>query len=303
MDDAPNFYAFAQEREIDFILRRGKEGGDTMNFYTAAEVTVNYVPAGEAKVNYPAYKTLLLGVLAGALIALAAAASNTAAHDVANVGLARVTAGLLFPFGLIMVVFSGAELFTGSCLIPISVLAGRVAPLRMLGNWLIVYAGNFAGSFIVAAACAYSGQFDYSGGALAAYTIKVAAAKCSLGFGDAVALGIFCNLLVCLGVFMALSAKDAAGRAAGAYVPVALFVICGFEHCVANMYYVPAGLLAAGVPEYLAKAAELGVRAESLTWGNFLFSNLLPVTIGNVMGGAALGTLMYFCHMRGRPAD
>jgi formate/nitrite transporter FocA (FNT family) len=137
---------------------------------------------------------------------------------------------------------------------------------------------------------------------LAAYTIKVAAAKCSLGFGDAAALGIFCNLLVCLGVFMALSAKDAAGRAIGAYAPVTFFVICGFEHCVANMYYIPAGLLAAGVPEYLAKATELGVHAESLTWGNFLFSNLLPVTVGNIIGGVTLGALMYICNMRGKSA-
>ncbi|MDR2356194.1 MAG: formate/nitrite transporter family protein [Clostridiales Family XIII bacterium] len=273
-----------------------------MNFFTAAEVTANYIPTGEAKVNNPAWKALSLGILAGVLIALAAATSSTAAHDIANVGLARMITGLLFPFGLVMVIVSGAELFTGSCLIPISVLAGKVRFSKMLGNWLIVYVGNFIGSFVVAAACAYSGQLNYSDNALAAHTIKVAAAKCSIGFGDAVVLGIFCNLLVCLGVFMALSAKDTAGRAIGAYIPVAFFVICGFEHCVANMYYIPAGLLAMGAPEYLAKALETGFHTESLTWGDFLFANLLPVTLGNIIGGVGLGVLMWFCHIYGKPS-
>jgi formate/nitrite transporter len=271
-----------------------------MNYFSAAEVTANYVPTGEAKVNNPAWKTLLLGVLAGALIALAAATSNTAVHDIANVGLARMTAGLLFPFGLVMVIVSGAELFTGSCLISISALAGKVTLMCMLKNWLIVYIGNFIGSVVVAAACVHSGQLNYSGGALAAYTIKTAVAKSSLGFGDAIVLGIFCNLLVCLGVFMALSAKDTVGRVLGAYLPVSFFVICGFEHCVANMYYIPAGLLAARVPAYSAKVLEFGISAESLTWRNFLLSNLLPVTLGNIIGGVALGALMWLCCLYGR---
>jgi formate/nitrite transporter len=271
-----------------------------MNYFSPAEITANYVPAGEAKANSPAWKALLLGVLAGVLIALAAATANTAVHNVANVGLARTLAGLLFPFGLVMVILSGAELFTGSCLISVSVLARRVSLARMLKNWLLVYVGNFAGSVVVAAVCVYAGQLDYSGGALAAYTIKTAAAKCALGFGDAVALGVFCNLLVCLGVFMALSAKDTAGRTLGAYPPVAFFVVCGFEHSVANMYYIPAGLLAARIPAYATKAAELGVLSERLTWENFFLANLLPVTIGNIIGGVAFGALMWLCHLHGR---
>jgi formate/nitrite transporter len=271
-----------------------------MNFFGAAELTANCASAGETKINYPVHKTLFLGILAGAFIALAAATSNTAVHGIANVGLARMTTGLLFPFGLVMVIIAGAELFTGSCLISVSVLDGRVALPRMLKNWLIVYLGNFVGGFLVAAACVYSGQLDYSDKALAAYTIKTAAAKCALGFGDAIVLGIFCNLLVCLGVLMALSAKDTVGRAIGAYLPVAFFVICGFEHCIANMYYIPAGLLAARVPEYAAKALALGVHTEGLTWGGFLFANLLPVTVGNVIGGVALSVSMWICHLRGR---
>ncbi|MDR2770703.1 MAG: formate/nitrite transporter family protein [Clostridiales Family XIII bacterium] len=271
-----------------------------MNYFGAAEVAANCIPMGESKVDSPIHKTLLLGILAGVFIALAAAASNTAVHDISNVGLARMTAGLLFPFGLVMVLVAGAELFTGSCLISVAVLAGKVTFLRMLKNWLLVYLGNFIGSLIVAAACALSGQLNYSGNALAAYTIKTAAAKCALGFGDALVLGIFCNLLVCLGVFMALSAKDTVGRALGAYMPVAFFVICGFEHCIANMYYIPAGLFALQIPEYAAKALALGVHTERLTWGDFFFSNLLPVTLGNVIGGVALGALLWLCHLHSR---
>ncbi|MDR3296311.1 MAG: formate/nitrite transporter family protein [Clostridiales Family XIII bacterium] len=268
-----------------------------MNLFSPAEITSNYVASGVQKTKYPAWKMLALGLLAGAMIALAAAASSTAAHDVANVGLARLVSGLIFPFGLGMVVIMGAELFTGACLIPISVLEGRATLPGMLKNWLFVYAGNFIASILVAAGCAFSGQFGYSAGGLAAYTIKVAAGKCALSFGGAVVMGILCNVLVCLGVFMALSAKDAGGRMAGAYLPVALFVICGFEHSVANMYYIPAGLFALQNPAYAAKAAELGVHTGLLTWGNFFAANLLPVTIGNIIGGAGFACVMWLCHL------
>jgi formate/nitrite transporter len=269
-----------------------------MNLYSAAETTANYIETGISKVRYGVGKMLLLGLFAGAVIAFAAAVTNTATHGLSDVGLARLLSGLLFPFGLAIVVLGGAELFTGSCLLSIPLLAGRISPGAMLKNWVFVYIGNFAGALIVAAGCAFFGQLNYSGNALAAYTIKVAAAKCALPFANALVMGIFCNLLVCLGVFLALCAKDAAGRTVGAYLPVAFFVICGFEHCVANMYYVPAGLFAARVPEYAAKAAELGVRAELLTWGNFFVSNLLPVTIGNIIGGVAIGAMMWAAHLR-----
>jgi formate/nitrite transporter len=271
-----------------------------MNIFSAAETAANYIEAGAAKARQPVWKMLVLGVFAGALIALAAAAANTAAHGLQDAGAARLVSGLIFPFGLVMVVVTGAELFTGSCLIAMPVLAGAATAGSMLKNWIFVYIGNFIGSLAVAAGCALFGQVGQAGGALAVYTIKVAAAKCSIPFAGAVVMGVFCNLLVCLGVFMSLSAKDVAGRAAGAYMPVALFVICGFEHCVANMYYVPAGLLAMGVPEYAAKAAEAGVGAETLSWAAFIASNLAPVTLGNVIGGVAFAAMMWAVHLRGR---
>ena len=153
---------------------------------------------------------------------------------------------------------------------------------------------------MLAASCVYAGQLDYSDGGLAVYTVKTAAAKCALAFGPALLLGVLCNLLVCLGVLCSLSAKDTTGRILGAYLPVAFFVICGFEHSVANMYYVPAGLFAMNVPIYAAKAAEAGVGVTALTWGNFLLGNLLPVTFGNILGGTGLGVLLWWCP---RPAN
>lgn len=268
-----------------------------MNLFTPQEVTSNYVSTGAAKINFPVWKMFALGILSGLIIGLAAAVANTAAHDIANVGVARLVMGLIFAFGLGMVVVSGAELFTGNCLIPITVLDGK-APVRgMLKNWLFVYAGNFAGGLLVAAGCAFFGQLNYSANALAAFTIRVAAAKCALPFANALVSGIFCNFLVCVGVFLALASKDVPGRFMGTYLPVCFFVICGFEHSVANMYYIPAGLMALQVPAYAAKAAELGVNTAALTWGRLFTANLIPVTLGNIAGGGAFACLMWFCHL------
>ncbi len=236
------------------------------------------------------------------LIAFAAAASATAAHSVPNEGLARLTTAAIFAFGLGMVVLIGAELFTGSCLITASVLDKRVALGTMLKNWAFVYLGNFIGSIAVAAGCAFFGQYRYSAGGLAVSTIKTAAAKCALPFENALVLGIFCNVLVCLGVLLALSAKDTGGKIIGAYLPVFFFVVSGFEHSVANMYYIPAGLFALQNPVYAQLAAAAGADVSLLTWGNFVFRNLLPVTLGNIIGGAALGVLLWYCFLRKKEA-
>lgn len=272
-----------------------RRGGFALMF-SPAEFINNYAAAGGAKTKAPTARLLLLAVLAGLFIAVGAAASNTAAHGVDNVSAARVICGLLFPFGLIMVILTGAELFTGNCLIPISVLSGRATVGGMARNLAVVYIGNFIGAAALAACCAFFGQLDYSAGGLAVYTIRLAAGKCALPFGKALVMGILCNVLVCTAVVCALCAKDVAGRAAGAFVPVAAFVICGFEHCVANMYYVPAGLFALSVPRYAQLAQAAGVDVSALTWGNFLLGNLVPVTLGNLIGGMALAALLWAAH-------
>lgn len=265
-----------------------------------SEFVDSYAGIGENKTKAPAGRLFLSAILAGFMIGMGGVVTNTAAHTIANVSAAKIVCGLLFPFGLIMVILTGAELFTGNCLITISALSGRAGARGMIRNLSVVYIGNFVGALALAAACAFGGQLDLSGGALAVYTIKVAAAKCSLTFGNAVALGILCNILVCAGVMCALCAGDVAGRAVGAFVPVCCFVLCGFEHCVANMYYISAGLFAMSVPRYAALAAKAGMSTAALTWGNFLLRNLLPVTLGNALGGCGFAALVWASHRNGK---
>lgn len=263
-----------------------------------AEIAARYADTGALKANRSTSLLLVLGVLAGMLIALGSAATNTAVYGIQNVWTARTICGLLFPFGLGMVVVMGAELFTGNCLITISLLAGRCTLARMVRSWVIVYLANFAGALLVAAGCAWFGQMNYSDGALAVYTMKLAASKCAIPFQNGVVLGFLCNLLVCLGVLMSMGAKDTAGRILGAFLPVCYFVLCGFEHCVANMYYISAGLMAKAVPTYAQLAVQSGVDLSHLTLTGFLVGNLLPVTLGNIIGGAALGWVMWSCYLR-----
>lgn len=257
-----------------------------------------YGQIGAAKSKRSAKELFLLGILAGIILGLAASAAATASHALSNSSLARLVSSLVFPIGLVVIIFTGAELFTGNCLISISVLEKKASPGGMARNLIIVYLGNFIGCAAVAAACVYSGQMDFNSGALAVYAVKTAAAKCSLNFGKAIVLGIMCNVLVCLGVVCAISAKSAAGKAIGAYLPVCVFIICGFEHSIANMYFVPAGLFASLVPAYEQAAVSAGIALEKLSWINFAVRNLLPVTVGNILGGAGLGALLQYCGKR-----
>lgn len=252
--------------------------------------------AGERKCALSPRRAFLLAVLAGALIAFGGAATNTAAHSAAGAGTVRLICGLLFPFGLGIVVVTGAELFTGNCLIAVALGQKRVRAAAMVKNWVVVYLGNFAGALLVAACCAFTGQMNCSDGGLALFTMKLAASKCALPAPSAAALGIACNVLVCLGVLCSMTAKGTTGKMLGAYLPVALFVLCGFEHSVANMFYVPAGLFAKSIPAYAALATEQGLDLTGLTWGAFLLRNLLPVTVGNIIGGAGVGLMLWQGH-------
>lgn len=258
-----------------------------------SEFLRNYAATGARKAGASAGRLFLLAMLAGFLIGMGAAVSSTAAHALENPSTARLVSGLLFPFGLIIVVLTGAELFTGNCLITISVLERRTGLARMLRSMGIVYVGNLTGAVSLASAMVLSGQMDLSGGGLAVYAIRTAAAKCSLPFGGAVLLGVLCNVLVCAGVMCALCGRDAAGRAVGAFLPVCFFVICGFEHCVANMYYIPAGLLALGVPRYTQLVQDAGLDLSGLSWHGFFLQNLLPVTLGNLLGGCGFAALIW----------
>ncbi len=258
------------------------------HFNTPAEVISATLEGGKRKSQLPIGKMVLLGIMAGAFIALGGATSSTAVHNLANVGVSRVLAGCIFPVGLMMIVFVGGELFTGDCLMVMDVMCGKVSWRRCIRSLCIVYLSNLLGALLIDVLLFYSGNLDYSDGLLGAYTIKVALGKVSIAPLRGLCSGILCNILVCIAVLMAGAASDIAGKVWAIFFPILAFVVGGFEHCVANMFYIPSGILAATNPVYAAKAQEMyGITAEQLQQLTALNSlhNFIPVTIGNILGG------------------
>ncbi len=270
-----------------------------VEMYTPAEVTKNVVGIGKGKAALPVSRMLVLGIMAGLFIGLAAAASNTVSSTVDNGSLGRLLCGLVFPTGLTMVLLAGSELFTGNCLMVVPLLQREITLPAMLKNWIFVYIGNFIGSLIVVFLVYWGGQLDLFSGALAVSTVQVAANKCSLTFAEALCMGILCNFLVCIAVWISFAATTVAGKIAGLFLPIMLFVLCGFEHSVANMYYGMAGLIANTNEAYHVAALETVSNLSNLTAGNFFLMNLLPVTIGNIIGGSLLvGCVYWFSYLK-----
>ena len=269
------------------------------NIYnTPAETIDGNIKAGVTKANLNIWKMIFMGVMAGGFIAFGGEASNVAAHAITNVGLARVVAGLIFPVGLMMIVLVGGELFTGNCLLIMDIMDKKVTVAQVIRNLVVVYFSNMLGAFIVTALTFWSRQFNYSSGLLGAYTIKVAVGKCSLDFFPAFCSGILCNILVCIAILMAGTAKDIIGKLFAILFPILAFVTSGFEHCVANMFYIPAGILAATNPDYVRMAEEAyGLTADqihsALSFSGYL-SNLGPVTLGNIIGGMVCVGIVFY---------
>lgn len=265
-----------------------------------AEVAKNYLTIGKNKVNTPIAKMFLLAALAGMFIAFAGVGATTAAVSIPLASVGKLVGAMVFPGGLAMVLVAGSELFTGNNLIIIPALQKEVSWGGMLKNWIVVWIGNFVGSILVAAVCVFSHQVSLFDNGMAVSAINTAVGKCSLSFGDACLKGVACNFLVCIAVWMSFAAKDIAGKIVALYLPIMIFVLCGFEHSVANMYYIAIGLFAKGNATYAAAATAAGADLTNLTWGNFFIKNLIPVTIGNIIGGAILVGLVYwFCYIRG----
>ena len=254
-----------------------------------AEIANNYIKTGCGKIALPLSKMLVLSILAGAYIAFGAVGSQVAAVTVESASMAKFAGALVFPVGLMLVLCAGSELFTGNCLLVIPVLEKKATLLGMLKSWLVVYVGNAIGGILVAAACVYGHVFSLFDGKLAQSAVATATAKVALPFGDAVIKGILCNILVCLAVWVAFAAKELAGKIIGLFLPVMLFVLSGYEHSIANTYFIPAGIFG---------SAEYGIAAEGLNWGTCLVNNLLPVTIGNIIGGSLIvGCGYWFCYL------
>lgn len=247
-------------------------------------------------------KLLILSFFAGVFIALAAQGSSFAAANLlANkdtLGLGKLVQGLTFTPGLIFVILAGAELFTGNCLMITAFLDKKVRLKEMLKSWILVYLGNFIGCIFVAFLLSISGQWLLGDGLVGIRTILIAKSKIDLSLGQAFVLGILANFLVCLGVWMSLGAKFYGSKAIAAFFPVGVFVLSGFEHSIANMYYIPAGILAKNIPDLAAKTGLDVAALASIDIPNMLVKNLIPVTLGNIIGGAILVGLLYFLAYR-----
>ncbi len=242
---------------------------------TPKEIARDYLDIGAAKTAQSVPKAFLLAALAGAYIALAGVAA-TLATSIAG----KLAGACIFPAGLAMIVLAGGELFTGNSLLVLPLYAKRITPGALLRSWAVVYLGNLAGAVLIAALAVVGGSLDGVSDAV----LSTASAKVSLGFADGLVRGVLCNVLVCAAVWMTMAADSAGGKLACLYLPIVTFVLCGFEHCVANMFYIPAGLF---------MAIRQGVSPEGLTWAAFFLKNLLPVTLGNMLGGCSLATALW----------
>jgi formate transporter len=265
------------------------------------EMAARAEAVGAAKAAMDSTRLFVLALLAGAFIALGAVFATTALAGTAGApwGPTRVLAGLVFSLGLVLVVVGGAELFTGNNLIVMAWAAGRVRTAALLRNWLVVYAGNFVGAAGTALLVFAAGTHRLGDGAFGVTALGIAAGKVQLGFVQAVALGILCNALVCLAVWLTYSARTTADRILAIVPPIAAFVAAGFEHSIANMYFVPLGLLIATLDPGFVGAHALAAPAAALGWSAFLLKNLVPVTLGNVIGGTLLvGAVYWFVYLR-----
>lgn len=246
---------------------------------------------GIKKANNRPMQTLLLGILAGIFISLGAYASTVASHGITDPGIQKFVAGIVFPVGLIMVLICGSELFTGNSLLSIAWAQKKISTGQMLRNWGIVWIGNFIGAFLIAALIFASGLL--STGTVGGYAVKAAATKASIGFGPAIASGILCNIIVCLSVWGTYAAKDVTGKVLMSFFPIFAFIISGFEHCVANMYYFSIGLLAKTNPMFIETSHVAIEKLDNLSVMG-IFNNLIPVTIGNIIGGAFCIGIIYW---------
>ena len=281
-----------------------------MNYFTPKELTANFSDSCVAKSKLEIPKLLMLGLFAGILVSFAAVVGNTATHTiVGDAGRLRMITGLLFGFGTSMAVVIGTELFTGNSVMIIGVLDKKITLLSMFRNLLFAFCGNLLGAILVAAGVAYSGQLNMSENGLAVFSMKVAIGKMNMPFGNAFLQGALCCMLIAFSVLIGSAAKDLTGKMLGAYIPIMFFVLCGFNHCVSDMYYCIVGLFAKNIPAYAAAATAAGLDLGKLNLGQYIVGNLIPVGLGNLAGGMFIGVIMWFnqiclfCRKKNVPCD
>jgi formate/nitrite transporter len=294
----------------------------SIDAYLPAAMASKAEDIGVKKANLDSLSMFALAILAGAFIGIGAIfattvsagsmAINTAAGDAAfktglPYGVVRLITGLAFTVGLILVVVGGAELFTGNNLITMAYMSKKVKLSALLRNWGVVYAGNFVGSIVTALIVFFGKQYTFGGNSIGFAVLSIGNAKTGFTFIQAIALGIMCNALVCMAVWMCYSARSTTDRILAIIPPIACFVAAGFEHSVANMYFIPIALFIKNfdgkVYDAIVTNFNAGKDFTNLTWDKFFINNLLPVTIGNIIGGAVMvGLIYWFVYLRKQTA-
>jgi len=273
--------------------------------FPPAKMASRMEEVGVTKAGLSAPTVFALATLAGAFIGTGAIFATVVSTGLASAGVGfgiiKLLTGLVFCLGLIAVVVAGAELFTGNNLIIMAFASGKIGVSDLFRNWVIVYAGNFVGSILTAGVMLLSGQYTLAGGGIGATALGIADGKCDLELVQAAALGVMCNALVCLAVWLCTSARTTTDKILAIIFPITAFVASGFEHSVANMYFIPIGLFIKSFagPEFWDAIGKTAADYASLTWAAFFIKNLLPVTIGNIIGGAGfVGLAYWFIYLR-----
>ena len=268
-----------------------------INAYTPAEMAKRVETSGIAKANLDALSMFVLAMLAGAFIALGAMFYTFVVHNsTLSLGLSQLLGGLVFCLGLILVIIAGAELFTGNNLIVMAYVSGDIKLSQLLRNWLIVYLGNFVGALLMVLLVYFSNHWSF--GDVGVKALMIANKKVSMPFSEALAKGVLCNVLVCLAVWLCFAGRSVTDKILAIVFPITAFVALGFEHSVANMYFIPAGLLLSADPQVIA-LLDPSTDLTQLTINGLLINNLLPVTIGNIIGGGFFVAIVYwFIYLR-----
>ena len=273
-----------------------------MNHLKPAETLDALMKAAELKASMPLKMIIIFGFFAGVYIAFAGAGANMASFNLlANpetFGLGKILSGTIFTVGLMLVVLGGAELFTGNTTMIAAVAEKRITASSMLKNWIIVYICNFIGGVLIAFMVYYSGGLNAGNGLLGAMTVKIASGKVNLEFGQALVSGIMCNWLVCMAVWLSTGAQTTIGKIFSIFFPIWLFVTAGFEHSVANMFFIPAGIFAGGNDLFVSLSGVSQDLLSNLNWTGMLINNLLPVTIGNIIGGSFCVAMGYYAALK-----
>ena len=275
----------------------------TIDTIMPADMAVRAEESGVRRAAMDHITVLVLSVMGGAFVAFGAIFATTisAGGGALPFGVVRLLVGLVFTVGLIMVVVAGAELFTGNNLVVMAWASGKVKTRSLLLNWLTVFVGNCIGAIGTAGLVFYSTQYTFGGGSVGLVALTTANSKAALAFVPALTLGIVCNAIVCIAVWMCYGARTTVDRVATVVPPIAAFAAAGFEHCIANAYFIPIGLfIKAGADDaFWTSIGKTPADFPALTWSNFVFGNLIPVTAGNIIGGAVLvGAVYWFVYLR-----